>query len=246
MMTYFPKKDSLIILSYLFCFLFCLINDASAEEFIRVKAVIGVNSNVSAGTCSIDQLAKYAKESNVSVLILTDQALARGEFGIWPFRMLIRKVREKDSILKFGAQRYLDLIGKANKENPQVLIIPGCEVAPFYWWKCSFLKGELTVHDWSKQLIVIGLDNASDYRNLPTISNKYKKLKYGFKSLVQLWPIFTLFLGIYLFRKKKFEYVDDLGRDFSCINFLARGTSIIVIIISTMSLINNFPFYGSC
>ena len=204
--------------------------------------MVGVNSNISAGICPIEQLAKLANESNVGVLILTDLVLARGEFGIWPFRRLFRKVEERDSILKFGAVKYLNLIDKINKENPQVLIIPGCEVAPFYWWHGSFLKGNLAVNDWSKQLIVIGLDNANDYRNLPIISNKYKKLRYGFKSLLLVWPILSLFLGFYLFGRRKFSYIDDLGKDLSCPNLLAKGTGIVVIIISIMFLINNFPF----
>ena len=241
-MIYFPKKDSLIILSYLICFLFCLINDAYAEEFIRVKAVIGVNSNISAGTSSIEQLAKYAKKSNVGVLILTDQALARGEYGIWPLQHLIRKVVEKDSILKFGAQKYLDLVDKINKEDPEVLIIPACEVAPFYWWQGSFFKGNLAVTDWSKQLIVIGLNNANEYRDLPIISNKYKRLNFGFSSFLQLWPALIFFLGLYLFSRRKFIYIDDLGRDLSAPNFLARRIGITAIIISIMFLINNFPF----
>ena len=54
-----------------------------------------------------------------------------------------------------------------------MLILEGAEVAPFYWWSGSIFKKNISLNDWSRHLLVIGLKKEEDYRHLPVVGNKY-------------------------------------------------------------------------
>lgn len=156
-------------------FLFLCLPKAHSEE-MRIPAAIHIHSNFSNGKYSIEQIAALAKFYNIKVLVITDSALRKWRYGLPPFRNVIRKTVQENSILKFGAKRYLKEIRRANEIYPEAIIIPGAEVSAFYYWTGNALKGDLTIHDWHKHMLLIGLKRPADYNALPLVSNGFYQL----------------------------------------------------------------------
>lgn len=214
----------------------------AAQEYKQFPATIHVHSKVSSGIYSIAELADSARKHNLKILILTDHALVRAEYGFFPLRRLIRKVVEKESILSYGAENYINLINKVNESYPDLILIPGAEVAPFYYWRGSYFKKNLTLHNWSKQILVIGLDKRSDYRNLPLVSNSYSLPYYDWQSIFQLWPLIPLIFGFWLMKRRKAKQLFYGRQIFITYSPIYKILGLLIIVLSGLFLVNNFPF----
>jgi hypothetical protein len=170
-------------------------DQSTYEVYKNISAAIHIQSDISDGQYSFAQIVKIAKEKNIKVLIFTDTALRRWEYGIRPLENIVKKRIEQGSVFRFGIGNYLNALEDVQKNNPDVIIIPAVEVVPFYYWEGNFLNKGLTLHNWHKQLIVIGLRNEKDYRYLPIIAN-YSLLPLHRRNLQRLWPLMFIFLGI--------------------------------------------------
>ena len=115
---------------------------ASAAEYMQLSGVIHVHSTFSSGKYSIGELASRAENKNLEVLILTDHDQVVMEYGLFPFRNLIKRREERPSVLLAGPENYLAEIERLNRQQQAVLIIPGVQSSPFYYWTGSpFGKG---------------------------------------------------------------------------------------------------------
>lgn len=165
-------------------------------EFERVSCVIHVHSNFSGGrTKTISQVISEAESNNVDALFLTDHDLMKWEYGIFSY--------SENSVLKAGPKKYLDEIQRVQSENPGIIIIPGVESAPFYYWTGTPLKHSLTLNSWHKHVIIAGLYNEDDYYNLPLMSNP----SAGKFNVIKLWPLIVLTGGILLSKKRKYFFI---------------------------------------
>lgn len=135
----------------------------------QIAAAAHVHSAWSTGRKRILEIAELAKKSHVDVVLLTDLLYEGYEYGLWPFRGLIKARVERDSILKGGADRYLKEIEEANQRVPGVLMIDGTAATPFYYWSGSLWPGPLILNNRAKDFLVIGLGKAEAYENLPVI-----------------------------------------------------------------------------
>jgi hypothetical protein len=214
----------------------------SAREYRQFPAAIHIHSKVSSGVYSIAELADSAHKHNLKILILTDHALIRAEYGLFPLRRLIRKVVEKKSLLSYRAENYINLVNKVDKSYPDLILIPGTEVAPFYYWRGSYFKKDLTLHNWQKQILVIGLNKESDYRNLPLVSNSYSSLSYGWGTIFYFWPLAPLILGLWLVRKRRRKQLFYREQVFITYPATYKVLGLFLIILSGLFLVNNFPF----
>jgi len=75
------------------------------------------------------------------------------------------------SVLEYGIERYLDEIAAAQRRHPKLIILPGIEVAPYYYWTGSLVGQTLTMHNAQRNLLVLGLTKPEDYRSLPVSGN---------------------------------------------------------------------------
>ena len=85
--------------------------------------------------------------------------------------------------------------------------------------------------DWHKHILVMGLNNASDYKNLPSIGKGYSR-GFAFDTLVSLWPLCFFVFSWLLF---------SLAKEGS-ITTLLKTASIICLLLGIIFTINNFPF----
>lgn len=123
-------------------------------------------------------------------------------------------------------------------------MIAGIESAPFYYWQGSPFGDNFTLKDWHKHILVIGLERAQDYQNLPVVGNKPGlALPFRFQNIFYLlWPILILVAGFLFFRKRQFSYKDWHGRQLGPYSRNWRVLGIFLIIVSLLFLGNNYPF----
>ncbi|RJQ60347.1 MAG: PHP domain-containing protein [Desulfobacteraceae bacterium] len=202
---------------------------AVAEEFIQLPGVIHVHSSFSSGDHTFKELVDMAQEKSLEVLIPTDHDMVAMEYGIFPLRNILKKRVEMKSVLQAGAQKYLEEIEAINKEQNRVLIVPGVQTSPFYYWTGSPFQGDLTAHDYQKELLLIGMTNPADYLNLPLLHRGFSKTyvkNYLTRFLILL---FALLSGLYLaFQKGTYRYF----------GFAICAASLIL-------LVNHHPFQSS-
>ena len=145
-----------------------------------VPGIIHVHTKVSDGIFSIEDILRVAARNGIRVVILSDGFSRKVQYSPLPFlRGTINKTIELNSVSRYGADNYLTDICKANGKNTEVIIIEGVEASPFYYWEGSWFNKNLIMKNWNKNILVTGLENADDYKNIPCISNK--------KSSYRLW-----------------------------------------------------------
>ena len=219
-----------------------------AGEYLRVPAGIHFDSDVSGGKYSVEALAKICREEDVAVAIITDHDNMRVEYGIFPLRkvtgFLIRKWTgkgERNSISNFGAENYLRLFEEVDARYPDLILIPGAEAIPFYYWEGSPWRGNLRLMRFHEHLLVIGLKSAEDYQHLPSIANGYPR-GVSPKALINLIWGATALLGIRIFRRRKVRRIYFGNQVFMAPSRRNQGIGALIFLASLLLLINNYPF----
>jgi hypothetical protein len=202
-------------------------------------AAIHIATTLSDGNLTVEDVVKAARAKNIRVVIITDRDFMKWEYGLWPLRNLIKKTVEMNSVFKYGVDNYLKLIELESNKNPDMVILPGLEVAPFYHWSGSPLFRNLKISDWHKHILVFGLLRPQDYKDLPVLPNTALFNKFTPKHLLLFWPILIFFLGVVFLRKKEFSYKDDNGRVFDSYSFKWRAAGWSVIALGLLFLFNN-------
>ncbi|HCD38560.1 MAG TPA: hypothetical protein DEQ77_07560, partial [Candidatus Omnitrophica bacterium] len=159
--------------------------------------------------------------------------IRRWEYGLPPVSNIFKLSAEEASISRYGIKRYLNDFKKIKDEFPDMLILEGAEVAPFYWWSGSIFKKSISLNDWSRHLLVIGLKKERDYLNLPVACNKYffPRVKDAPYLLI---PAALVILGVFLLR----NYAAGARKQRKIPGFLLGAAGILL-------LLNAVPFSAS-
>ncbi|MHB8771654.1 MAG: hypothetical protein ACYC7J_11685 [Syntrophales bacterium] len=147
---------------------FCTPPSAVAEQ---VPALIDLRTTFSDGAYDPETLVKMALKKGFRVLFLNDHDRMAIEYGLPPFRNIIKKREERHSLLQSGVHTYLQTIASLRKAHPDVILIPGTESSPFYYWTGSLLSGSLTANDHERRILTMGLEKPADYLTLPVVHN---------------------------------------------------------------------------
>ncbi len=216
---------------------------AGNEKLIPVSAAIQVCSTISDGNLSIEKIVATARRNNYQVVVLTERDFLKWEYGLWPWRNLIKKTEEMHSLGTYGVQNYLKRVAEIQLKNPDMVIIPGVEAAPFYYWAGNPFWGDFKIADWHEHLLVIGLDRVSDFEHIPSLANKKALLMpRRWSDLSGLWPLLLLLAGIFCWRKRKYNYHDANNRPLGPYALFWHIIGLILIVFSLAALANNFPF----
>jgi hypothetical protein len=170
---------------------------AGGQELTQVRAVLHVHTDFSTGDLSLDEIATRAERQGIGAVFLADNLLLRVEYGVPPFRSLLRVSREEASVLGRGVERYLARVAEAGQRHPSVVLVPGVEVMPHYRWTGSALDGDLTVHNLQKNILVLGLTDPVALRSLPAVGSAATRT-YSLESVVEAVPVLPLVLGLWL------------------------------------------------
>lgn len=155
--------------------------------------VIDIRSTISDGSHTPDSLADLAHQRGIGILLLSDHERLAVEYGVFPLRKFLKYTKELPSVSTLGWNQYLAAVDTANHRHDDVLLIPGLETSPFYYWSgLPFLRMGLTLHNWERHLLVFGLETHQDWTELPTVGNRN-----GFSWQGQP-PVLLLFAGVFL------------------------------------------------
>lgn len=165
----------------------------------QLLATVHVHSTASTGEMTVEALAERAERLGLDVLILTDNFSLRYEYGLWPLRGLLKQRVNFPSVLEYGIERYLDEIAIAQSRHPRLIILPGVEVAPYYYWTGSLWGRTLTMHDAQRNLLVLGLSKPEDYRSLPASGNP-GSYTFDWRGVVNGAPMLLVLPAVWLWR----------------------------------------------
>ena len=209
-----------------------------AEGLERLPAVLHLHSDLSTGDFALEQLTGMAEKQGIGALLLTENYLLRVEYGLPPFRALTRAVREERSVLDLGIDRYLTRVSQARAVNPRVLIVPGVEVLPHYYWTGSPLALDMEVHETQKNILVFGLDNAA-LRALPVTGNRIGG--FGWSSVLDALPGILLVPGVYLVTLKR-RTLKKLGRVVVVVKQRRWLAGSLLCAVAVIALVRGWPF----
>lgn len=215
------------------------------DDYQLVPGVMHLDSSLSGATLAPEEIVKRAREAGMKIAMFADKDSNRVEYGAFPLRNVIRYSKEPESISHYGTAKYLDYIENVARQNPDMVVLPGTETIPFYYWEGSPFS-IFKIKYFHKNILVFGLNSDEDYKNLPSVSNK-KPRDFSIWCILNLWPVIFIgagiFLMFYLKRKAYSYYIGDRG------NANSKGgkgrfrkSGIFLASIGALFFINNFPF----
>lgn len=180
---------------------------APAMGQYSLRAAIHVHSTMSTGALNLESLARRAEEQQLDVLILSENFSLRYDYGLPPLEGFLKYNVAFPSVTEYGVQRFLDEVRIVQHRHPNVIIIPGVEVAPHYYWTGSLLRGDLTMHNAQRNLLVIGLEKAEYYEFLPSQGNSCSFV-WSWQSVVNGLPLLLLVPAVWLWKSQGFRCSD--------------------------------------
>lgn len=230
-----PLRDNKIIPLLAFALLSVLTVQPSRAEpnppnpYMAVTGLADLRSTFSDGTHSIEELVQMAESRGFRVVFINDHDRIVLSYGIPPFRRIIRYKKEFPSIMTHGPEKFLKEIERVSKKFPNVIIIPGCIASAYYYWTGSWLKKNLTVHEYDRRILIFNFNKPRDYALIPNLHNRLS-LKYTKQVLPGLLIfVIPLFIGFILTRWRGFY----------------RWTGIFLIIFSVLAIMDYNPFRSS-
>lgn len=161
----------------------------------RLPAALHVHSDLTTGDFSLEDLAKMAERQGIEALLITENYLLKIGYGLPPFRALTRVSYEERGVLTEGPARYLASVDYVRRKYPRVLLIPGVEVVPHFYWTGS--PRVFTLHNTQKNLLVFGITDPEALAGLPAIGNP-RSQRYAWQSAVDAVPVILLIPGVAL------------------------------------------------
>ena len=234
------------------------------EDMVLVPSAVNLDSELGGGALSPEEIIQKVRDAELKVAIFADKDNNRVEYGIPPLRNLIKKTEERESVNHYGAKRYIERIEAIASNYPDMVILPGTEAVPFYYWGGSIsprlilksfykwggsISSGLILKNFHKNILVFGLEKAEDYENLPSVSNK-KPLEFSINCFINFWPIFVIVLGLVVFSIRKscryhFLLTSHLSANTKIkmyIPFRYIGLGVIFTVVGFVFLVNNYPF----
>ena len=172
----------------------------AADGYERLPAIVHVHSDLSSGEFPLEEITDMAERQGLGAVLLTENYLNRVEYSLPPFRALTRVTYEARSV-HGRLDEYFASVARARAARPRVLVLPGVEVMPHYFWSGSPFSLALTLHDTQKNLLVWGLDRSA-LAALPVIGNAAGGIA-GLQTLLDVLPVVLVVPGIVLLARPR-------------------------------------------
>lgn len=210
------------------------------QPFVPLIATFHVHSTASTGSLTLDQLAERAERLGLDAVVLSDNLVLRYEYGLFPLRGVLKRTMSFPSVLDYGLERFLGGVGEAQARHPRVLLVPGFEVAPHYYWTGSLPGGNLTMHNSQKNLLVLGLRGAEEYTSLPVLGNT-GSYRYGWTSGLNLAPVLLFVPAAWLWRRSVYHET-RVGMTTYTVRKRRHLPALLLSAVALFLLLNAWPF----
>lgn len=154
--------------------LLALWRGAAAAQYLQAPAALHVQTTVSTGAHSPEEIVNLARQAGIKVVVFADHETVSLAYGLPPFRNLLRRKQSQGGVFQYGAARYLETIQQLSAQNPDLVLLPGIESVPFYYWSGNPLNS-LTANNWHKHLLLIGFRSAEQINGLPVLHGKLSR-----------------------------------------------------------------------
>ena len=202
---------------------------AAAGNYAQVAGVIDTRTTFSDGALSVEALAALARARGFDALFINDHDVLAMAYGLPPFQHVLRVKKQKNALRLSGPKAYLDAIAAAQQKFPELILVPGSESVPYYYWSGSYFNGDLTAHEHEKRLLAVGLDRPADYEDMPVLHNR-PSMRY----LKPRLPMLLFFFGAMLLG----VYIATWGRWY-------RWAGIGIVVLALLMMANTAPFRSS-
>ncbi len=209
------------------------------HEYQPLAAAFHVHSTISTGDLTLDELAAQAERAGLDAVVLTENFVLRYEYGLPPLRGVLKGTVSLPSVLEYGLERFLADVAAAQARHPRVLFVPGVEVMPHYFWTGSLLDGTLTMHNAQKNVLVLGLARAAEYRALPANGNP-GSYRDGWEAAATLVPALLFAPAAWLWFRRPDRTVLG-GRPLSRQATRHRGAALLLAALGGFLLWNAWP-----
>ncbi len=179
-----------------------VLGPAEAADLRPLPAVVHVHSDLTTGDFPLEDLAREAERQGIGALLLAENYLLRLEYGLPPFRAATRVVREEPNVVRAGVERYIARVAAVRQRHPGLVIVPGVEVIPHYYWTGSPVDLAMTLHNVQKNLLVFGVADLAALRELPVTSNRHEP-RYTAQSALDAMPALLVVPGLLLLLRKR-------------------------------------------
>lgn len=193
------------------------------EDYFELRGAVHIHTTYGTGKESIEQIAKLAEAHGVDVLVFTEDPILRVRYGLPLLRNLLCYTKTLPAPYTEGTlHEYFEDIKRVGERHPGLVAFGGLESNPFYYWDVDLAERTWTMRSFDKHIIALELSEG-DFARLPDIHGQGNE-RWDWASLLLLWPLIGLAYGLFL----------GISHP--------RGLRLGVLIISTLCLINNFPF----
>jgi len=201
---------------------------SAQAKYRQLEIAADVKSRFSAGCFSVQELMTQAEQRGLDGLIFGDHDRQSIQYGVPYLERVFRIKMDSPSLLSNGAATFLSEVNQIDRSDDTVVLVPGVESAPFYYWQGSLFDGNLVAHNWDKHLLIVGLPSSLDYDEIPTLNSSFttRYLKDG----IVLFTIFCVgaLIGLYGFTGKSW-----------------RGFFLIFAVVMSLFAVNHHPFKSS-
>ena len=211
----------------------------AATALEAVRGVVHVHTDLSTGEFTLEELAAAADKQGIGALLLAENYLLRVEYAVPPLRALTTVAHEERSV-HGRLHAYLERVARVRTQFPRVLILPGVEVMPHYFWTGSVPSLDLHLHDTQKNLLVYGIEDAGGLAGLPVAGNRAAGV-YSLQSVVDAFPVLLLVPGIILLLRKR-EHRRRLGRAFIVVRRRSWAFGLLLCLIGAATAARGWPF----
>jgi hypothetical protein len=197
-------------------------------EYQQWDLAADVKSRFSTGCSSVQELLSQAEAKGLDGLLFGDHDRKSVQYGVPYVERIFRIKMGSPSLLDNGAATYLSEINQIDNTDDTLVLVPGVESAPFYYWTGNPLDKNLVARNWDKHLLIIGLPNSRDYEELPTLNSGFTTRYLKDDYLPFLIFFVGALIGFYGFMGKR-----------------RRGLSFIFALVMGLLAANSHPFKSS-
>ncbi|MEX2146948.1 MAG: hypothetical protein WED01_08045 [Candidatus Rokuibacteriota bacterium] len=212
---------------------------APATALEAVRGIVHVHTDLSTGQFTLEELAATADTQGIGALLLAENYLNRVEYGLPPFRALTTVAHEAPSV-HGRLHAYLERVARIRAQFPRVLILPGVEVMPHYFWTGSVLASDLHLHDTQKNLLVYGIEDARALGGLPAAGNRAAGV-YSLQSVVDALPMLLIIPGLMLLLRTR-AHRRRLGRAVIVVRRRSWAPGLLLCLVAVAAAVRGWPF----
>jgi hypothetical protein len=156
-----------------------LLGQTGSDDIPEWRVLLHSHGDLAGGLGMVESLQRAAHSFDLDAVVVTEQLLAEWHYGLPVLRRIWNYRRRLPSVRTFGIEKYFETLAELDAVVPEVTLIAGTEVAPYYRWTGAPWKRDLSMWDWQRNILVLGLPAPEDYARLPVLGLR--------RSLIQSW-----------------------------------------------------------